>query len=154
MTFSLLWLPQVLKDSGLKVAPVDGWQDRGDGDVNKIVGIICHHTAGPRNGNMPSLQTLIQGRSDLPGPLAQLGLGRDGTYFVVEVDSRIVGCGGWSRRKTLFGSDHVAGKDDALLDPAVEPARIPVQGAMDGPHPLLPLSGRVDGGNRQTRHRR
>ena len=32
---------------------------------------------------MPSLQTLIQGRSDLPGPLAQLGLGRDGTYFVI-----------------------------------------------------------------------
>jgi len=83
MTFSLLWLPQVLKDSGLKVAPVDGWQDRGDGDVHQIVGVICHHTAGPKSGNMPSLQTLIQGRSDLPGPLAQLGLGRDGTYFVI-----------------------------------------------------------------------
>lgn len=83
MAFSLLWLPQVLKDSGLKVAPVDGWQDRGDGDVHKIMGIMCHHTAGPRSGNMPSLQTLIKGRSDLPGPLAQLGLGGDGTYFVI-----------------------------------------------------------------------
>ena len=49
---------------------------------------------------------------------------RDGTYFVVEADSRIVACGGWSRRKTLFGSDHAPGKDDALLDPSVEPARI------------------------------
>jgi len=49
---------------------------------------------------------------------------RDGTYFVVEADSAIVGCGGWSRRKTLFGSDHVAQKDDAALDPARDAARI------------------------------
>ena len=49
---------------------------------------------------------------------------RDGTYFVAEADSHVVGCGGWSKRKTLFGSDHVAGKDDARLDPAVDPARI------------------------------
>ena len=48
----------------------------------------------------------------------------DGTYFVVETEGRIVGCGGWSRRKTLFGSDHVTGKDDALLDPDVDPAKI------------------------------
>src|SRR5271170_1447183 len=49
---------------------------------------------------------------------------RDGTYFVAEAESAIVGCGGWSRRKTLFGSDHVAQKDDAALDPAHEAARI------------------------------
>ena len=49
---------------------------------------------------------------------------RDGTYFAVEADSHIVACGGWSKRKTLFGSDHVEGKDDAWLDPAVDPARI------------------------------
>src|SRR5579863_3265396 len=48
----------------------------------------------------------------------------DGTYFVAEVDSGIVGCGGWSRRKTLFGSDHAPNKDDARLDPAVDAARI------------------------------
>jgi peptidoglycan hydrolase-like protein with peptidoglycan-binding domain len=84
MTFSLTWLPQVLKDSGLKVALVDGWESRGRGDVGNIVGVLCHHTATPgRTSNMPTLNTLIQGRSDLPGPLAQLGLGRDGTYYVV-----------------------------------------------------------------------
>jgi len=49
---------------------------------------------------------------------------RDGTYFVAEVDTAIVGCGGWSRRKTLFGSDHVAQKDDSRLDPSRDPARI------------------------------
>ena len=83
MAKSLIWLPDVLKAAGLKVAPVDGWQDRGNGDVGRIFGVLCHHTAGPKNGNMPSLNTLVKGRPDLPGPLAQLGLGRDGTYFVI-----------------------------------------------------------------------
>jgi peptidoglycan hydrolase-like protein with peptidoglycan-binding domain len=84
MTFSLTWLPKVLKDGGLKVALTDGWESRGQGDVGLIVGVICHHTATPgTKANMPTLNTLIQGRSDLPGPLAQLGLGRDGTYYVV-----------------------------------------------------------------------
>jgi hypothetical protein len=76
-------LLQVLQDAGLKVAPVDGWEDRGNGEVQTTVGVICHHTAGPRNGNMPSLNTLLNGRPDLPGPLAQLGLGRDGTFYVI-----------------------------------------------------------------------
>ncbi|MDO8380689.1 GNAT family N-acetyltransferase [Phenylobacterium sp.] len=48
----------------------------------------------------------------------------DGAYFVVEADGKIAGCGGWSRRATLFGGDHSAGRDSALVDPAVEPARI------------------------------
>lgn len=83
MIYSLTWLPSVLKTAGLKVALVDGWESRGRGDVGTIFGVICHHTVGPKNGNMPSLNTLINGRSDLPGPLAQLGLGRDGTYYVI-----------------------------------------------------------------------
>ena len=49
---------------------------------------------------------------------------RDGTYFVVERDDELIGCGGWSKRKTLFGSDHQTGRDDAELDPTREPARI------------------------------
>lgn len=49
---------------------------------------------------------------------------RDATYFAVESDSQLIGCGGWSKRKTLFGSDHQTGRDDAELDPAREPARI------------------------------
>ena len=75
MPHSLIWLPEVLKLVGLKVSLVDGWEIRGRGDVGNIFGVICHHTGGPKNGNMPSLNTLIKGRSDLPGPLAQLGLG-------------------------------------------------------------------------------
>jgi len=49
----------------------------------------------------------------------------DGTYFVVAADAdEIVGCGGWSRRKTLFGSDARAARDDTWLDPASDAARI------------------------------
>lgn len=91
MPHSLIWLPSILKEAGLKVATVPGWEDRGRGDVGEIFGVICHHTAGGRNGNMPSLNGLIKGRAAdpkrgvkaLPGPLAQLGLGRDGTFFVI-----------------------------------------------------------------------
>jgi len=49
----------------------------------------------------------------------------DGTYFVIETeDGRIAGCGGWSRRATLYGGDHTPGRDAALLDPAVDAARV------------------------------
>lgn len=49
---------------------------------------------------------------------------RDGTYFVVENDRLIVGCGGWSRRASLFGSDRGRGSGDPELDPGRDPARI------------------------------
>lgn len=48
---------------------------------------------------------------------------QDGTYFVAE-EGEIVGCGGWSRRKTLCGGDHHAVRDDVLMDPSSEPAKI------------------------------
>ena len=48
----------------------------------------------------------------------------DGTYFVVESDSDIAGCGGWSRRATLYGGNQTPGRDSQLLDPAVDPARV------------------------------
>ncbi len=48
----------------------------------------------------------------------------DGTYILVEYDGRLVGCGGWSRRSTLYGGDATTGRDSSLLDPAVDAARI------------------------------
>jgi GNAT superfamily N-acetyltransferase len=49
---------------------------------------------------------------------------RDGTYFVVESGGTIVACGGWSRRRTLFGSDERAERDESWLDPRAEAAKI------------------------------
>ena len=48
----------------------------------------------------------------------------DGTYFCVEEQGELVGCGGWSRRATLYGGNHSAGRDPRTLDPATERARI------------------------------
>jgi peptidoglycan hydrolase-like protein with peptidoglycan-binding domain len=83
MAFSLTWLAEVLEDAGLKVAEQPGWRTRGRGPMGTVKGVICHHTAGPAAGVMPSLSLVTNGRADLPGPLAQLGLGRDGTFFVI-----------------------------------------------------------------------
>ncbi|MFY9980592.1 MAG: GNAT family N-acetyltransferase, partial [Candidatus Sulfotelmatobacter sp.] len=54
----------------------------------------------------------------------------DGTYFVVDIagpgenEFTIVGCGGWSKRKTLYGGDQFAAREDSLLDPAFDAAKI------------------------------
>jgi GNAT superfamily N-acetyltransferase len=48
----------------------------------------------------------------------------DRTYFVAMRDSRICGCGGWSRRGTPFGTDHSPARDDRMLDPQQDAARI------------------------------
>jgi len=108
MSHSLIWLPDVLEQAGLKVALVDGWENRGSRDVGEIFGIICHHTAGGKTGNMPSLNTLIHGRSDLPGPLSQLGLGRDGTYYVISA-GRCNHAGGGIWRGLVNGNTNFIG---------------------------------------------
>jgi GNAT superfamily N-acetyltransferase len=48
----------------------------------------------------------------------------DQTYFAIESEGEIVACGGWSRRRTLFGGDQTKSGPDPLLDPATEPARV------------------------------
>ena len=48
----------------------------------------------------------------------------DGTYFVVETDGQLAGCGGWSKRKTLFGGDQYSSRDTGYSDPESEPAKI------------------------------
>lgn len=49
---------------------------------------------------------------------------RDGSYFVADAGGQLVGCGGWSRRRTLFGGDARQGRDAAELDPRVDAAKI------------------------------
>ena len=48
----------------------------------------------------------------------------DGTYFIVEIEGQLAGCGGWSRRATLYGGDSSPGRNAHLLDPLREAARV------------------------------
>jgi N-acetyl-anhydromuramyl-L-alanine amidase AmpD len=96
MAFALTWLAEILDAAGLKVAEQPGWRTRGRGEMDTVLGVMCHHTAGPANGNMPSLGIITAGRPDLAGPLAQLSLGRDGAYYVVAAGrANHAGAGNW-----------------------------------------------------------
>ena len=48
----------------------------------------------------------------------------DATYFVVESDGQLAGCGGWSKRNTLCGGDQYSSRDVAYIDPETDPAKI------------------------------
>jgi GNAT superfamily N-acetyltransferase len=97
-----------------------------------------HHRLATRE-NIPALTALMQAAiaelqkpflnsSQIASSRAIMGLDTqlidDGTYFVVEAGGALAGCGGWSRRATLYGGDHSPGRDAALLDPAKDPARV------------------------------
>lgn len=78
-------LADACRKSGLPVVEVDGWRTRGHGEMFAVNSLVVHHTGTPKSaaGNYPSLGIVRDGRSDLPGPLSQLGLGRDGTVYVI-----------------------------------------------------------------------
>ena len=117
----------MLQNAGLKVAECDGWQTRGIAEMGEVLGVICHHTATPgKQGNMPTLSTLISGREDLSGPLSQLGLGRDGTYYIVAAGKcNHAGAGSWqnitSGNTNFIGieAENTGGADDVPW-PAVQ----------------------------------
>ena len=78
-------LAAACRKSGLNVVEVAGWKTRGHGPMVSVDTIVCHHTATPDrySGNYPTLRVVRDGRPGLNGPLAQLGLGRDGTVYVI-----------------------------------------------------------------------
>lgn len=80
-------LPQILRNHGLKVVVVPGWRLRKTASWTAgfdPVGVLCHHTATPKTWALSSvLKLLLKGRPGLSGPLCQLGLGRDGTVYVI-----------------------------------------------------------------------
>ena len=79
----LTWLPKVLRSAGLNVVELPGWAGRGE-DRIRPQGVVIHHTAtGPNVSDAAVENLLVKGRSDLKGPLSQLGLRRDGTWVVV-----------------------------------------------------------------------
>lgn len=77
-------LPEILRDAGLKVVEVDGWRGRGRPGAFSPVGVLCHHTATRKSSSDAAVVRLLRvGRSDLPGPLSQIGLARDGTVYLI-----------------------------------------------------------------------
>jgi GNAT superfamily N-acetyltransferase len=90
-------------------------------DVTEIAVLIPRSARALQSGDYPP-EMINAALGTVFGVDTQLIV--DGTYLVAEIGSQLVGCGGWSRRKTLFGSDHIAGKDDGWLDPLVDAARV------------------------------
>lgn len=78
----LLWLADELRAAGLRVVEVSGWQTRGSSDFAPRWQIF-HHTASAPGSNAPALGICTHGRSDLPGPLANVLAARDGTMYVI-----------------------------------------------------------------------
>lgn len=77
-------LDRALAGSGLVVkVGYGGWKTYGHGTPGPVEGVVCHHTAGPPTGDTPSLNTVVYGRSDLPGPLCNLYLSRSGEVYLV-----------------------------------------------------------------------
>lgn len=74
------------------------------------------------------LQTAFLSPAEVEASKSMMGLDtqliEDGCYFRAELDGHLAGSGGWSRRATLYGGDHSAGRDARFLDPVTEAARI------------------------------
>lgn len=78
---------RAVKKSGLPYTLVPGWNNRGRREMSDIRVITAHHTATPRSLrptiDYPTMNVVKDGRPGLPGPLAQLGLGRSGRVYVI-----------------------------------------------------------------------
>ena len=99
-----------LRAAGLRVVECSGWQSRGSSDFSPR-GSVNHHTAGPSSGATPSLNTCINGRPDLAGPLCNVMQsrepdGNDIAYVVAAGRANHAGSGGW---KGLSGNSSVWG---------------------------------------------
>ena len=77
------------------------------------------HGLGARDYSPQQIEAALRGTFGVDTQLIV-----DGTYFVAEADGRLVGCGGWSRRRTLCGGDAGVERDESELDPSVDAARI------------------------------
>lgn len=79
------WLADAARSTGYRVVEIGGWRSRGHGAMRLVEGVGGHNTGTPDTapGDYPSLNVVTNGRSDLAGPLCNLGLGRDGTIYVV-----------------------------------------------------------------------
>jgi N-acetylglutamate synthase-like GNAT family acetyltransferase len=80
---------------------------------------LSARTLGAREYSLAQIEGALRGAFGVDTQLI-----RDGTYFVVEHGGQLVGCGGWSRRRTLFGSDARPDRDASELNPGQDAAKI------------------------------
>jgi hypothetical protein len=129
-----------LRNAGLSVVEVDGWQTRGSSSFTPR-GSVNHHTAGPATGNIPSLDTLIYGRSDLPGPLCNVAQARNNDVYVIAAGrANHAGDGGWAG---LSGNSSVWGLEVENVGTQAEPWRADQVETMARIHAAL-ISGTTD----------
>ena len=102
---------------------------------------FTHRIAGPED--VPAIAELMRASieenmreflsaAEIEAAKETMGVDRtlidDGSYFLIETEvdgeTVLVGCGGWGKRRTLYGGNHTVGRDDTFSDPATEPARI------------------------------
>lgn len=100
-------LADVIRAGGMNVVEVSGWKSRNHGSLANVQSIICHHTAGSATGNYPSLPVVTNGRTDLAGPLAQLGLARDGTVYIIS--NGVAWHAGATINDAIWGNAHSIG---------------------------------------------
>lgn len=101
-----VWLADVLRDEGLRPVEYPGWRNRGHGDFKDIRGVMVHHTGS----DTASAASIAEGRPDLPGPLSQLHIARNGTVTVVAVGvAWHAGIGQYPWLPTNMGNWHMIG---------------------------------------------
>src|SRR5215470_711599 len=101
-----VWIADVLRAEGVNLVEYPGWRNRGHGDFKDIRGVMVHHT-GSDNATAASI---ANGRPDLPGPVSQLHIARDGTVTVVAVGvAWHAGVGMYPWLPTNMGNWHMIG---------------------------------------------
>lgn len=135
-------IAQRLRDAGLSVVECAGWQTRGSSSFDPR-GSVDHHTAGPATGDAPSLNTCINGRPDLAGPLCNVLIGRNPTntcYVISAGRANHAGSGGWHG---LSGNSSVYGIERENVGTAAEPWRPDQTDAAARAHAAL-IRGRAE----------
>jgi hypothetical protein len=130
----LTQLADVARRTGYPVVEVAGWKTRGrPGGMLQVQTVTCHHTAnGGAKGNYPSLRVVRDGRKGLPGPLAQYGLGVDGTIYVIAAGR--CNHAGVSRSNAYINSHAIGIEAEAIGVPGAKGDWPPAQ--MDSYHRL------------------
>ena len=112
-------LLRAVKASGLPYTEVSGWKSRGRRAMGHIATITAHHTATPRSfkrsSDYPTMNVVKNGRPGLPGPLAQLGLGRSGRVYLIAAG--VANHAGRSRATSMTNPHAIGIEAEGAMEP-------------------------------------